>query len=97
MNKPIYQESTEKHQAGSLVAEYILNMIMISGSIPPPKNLLNANNKTLHRRTGWEGGNKKEEKVVEKGGSKGRRHNTTSCIPGFTLGFHVHSTMIIHH
>lgn len=95
MNKPIYQESTEKHQAGSLVAEYILNMIIISGSIPPPKNLLNANNKTLRRRTG--GGDKKEEKVVEKGRSKGRRHNTTSCILGFTLGFHVHSTMIIHH
>ena len=35
MNKPIYQQSTEKHQAGSLVAEYILNMIMISVRFNP--------------------------------------------------------------
>lgn len=53
MDKPIYQESTEKHHADSLLAEYILNIIIISGSIPSPKNLLNTNNKTLRRRMGW--------------------------------------------
>lgn len=65
MDKPMYQESTEKHQTGSLVAEYSLNMSMVSGSIPTPKNLLNANNKTLRRRgegrqNGWENSGKGE-------------------------------------
>lgn len=40
-----------------------INMSMISGSIPTPKNLLNANNKTLRRRgegrqNGWESSGK---------------------------------------
>lgn len=82
MDKPIYQESIEKHQAGSLVAEYILNMSMTSGSIPTPKNLLNANNQTLRRRKGgrktkWMREEWKREEVREEDGERERETNHT--------------------
>lgn len=68
MNELICQESIEKHQECSLVTEYIFNMSTMSGSIPPPKNLLNAINKKLCRRKGK--GGKGEERGVGRGRSE---------------------------
>lgn len=66
------------------MAKYMLNMGMVSGSIPPPnkqtnKTLLTAINKTLCRRAsktkgrGEErGGKRKKKKGVEKGKEKNK-------------------------
>ena len=86
-NEPICQESIEKHQKHSFVAKYMLNMGMVSGSIPPPnkqtnKKLLNAINKTLCSRRasktkgrGEESGGKRKKK---KGMEKGKEKNKTT-------------------
>lgn len=81
MDKPIYQESTEKHQTGSLVAEYSLNMSMVSGSIPTPKNLIKCQQQNTTQKQGretkWMREQWQREEVGEGDGERERETNHT--------------------